>query len=152
MTDNEIGSLKRYKSSESYKINAKLRLHGYDNLAKVDKDFVDSLDSALKKLPRYKGNVYRTLLIDDPEELETFVVSHGVGEKVTYGAYSSFSKTPDYNDKANVRIYVRNSQKGRDMDIVDNGKNEVLYERNSVFVVSDVVKRGETWHILEVES
>lgn len=52
-----------YKPSGSYRINEKL----YDNsiLANKDRAFVNNLDSALKKMPNYKGDLTRDMYFVD---------------------------------------------------------------------------------------
>ena len=63
LTAGERSALLQYKSSESYKVNAKLR----DGIAltKAEQAMVHELDRALEKLPRVEGTVYRTLNFDD---------------------------------------------------------------------------------------
>ena len=48
-----------YISSGSYKINAKLR--SGEELSEYEKRIVDGLDTALQKMPKYEGTVYRSL-------------------------------------------------------------------------------------------
>ena len=91
LTEGERSALLQYKSSESYKVNAKLR----DGIAltKAEQAMVDELDRALEKLPRVEGTVYRTLNFDDVfaplEEYEAFISKHRAGLPVAYKAYTS---------------------------------------------------------------
>ncbi len=150
LSEDERGSLLRYKSSESYKINHKLRNGGYESLSEEDKSFVDNIDSALEKLPKYDGELYRTLFFLSGADMKQFLSTHEPGDIVEYPAYTSFSKTNDYNDAAQVFIHISNSSNGRDMESVDNGENEVLYGRNSKFVVkSKTTKDGAV--LIELE-
>ena len=55
LTEEEQAALLAYKSSESYKINAKLR--GEGTLTAADKAFVRHMDSALTKMPTRAGKV-----------------------------------------------------------------------------------------------
>ena len=146
------GYLKKYKSSESYIINAKLREpNGYDSLSKEEKELVDGIDAALKKLPHYEGTICRTLHLDPNEDLEKFLGEHRNGDVVKYPAFTSFSKNGLYDDKANVRLYVRKAKRGKDMASVDNGEQEVLYGRNSSFRIVDSVEKDGIHHILMEE-
>ncbi len=97
LTEAERGALLRYKSSESYKVNAKLR-DGI-TLTEAEQKMVAALDSALEKLPRVEGTVYRTLDFDDVfdprKEYEDFIAQHAVGMFARYKAYTSASTKTD---------------------------------------------------------
>ena len=99
LTDAEIHSLVRYKSSESYKINA--QLYGnvrLEEFSKENQELVKNLDSALAKLPMYKGTVYRNLTFDDfggQEAFDNFIAEHIAGFPITYQAYTSASTKVD---------------------------------------------------------
>ncbi|WP_160111170.1 minor capsid protein, partial [Clostridioides difficile] len=58
LSDNEQLAINKYISSDSYKINEKLR-RGLP-LTSEDKNFISDLDSALDKVPNYKGDVNRS--------------------------------------------------------------------------------------------
>lgn len=133
LTKDEEGALKAYKSSESYKINEKLR--NGEKLTDEEKKLCDDLDSALKKLPKYEGDLNRDLSFATEEQKQAFLDSHEVGSVVTYPAYTSTTKDDSYNDAANVRCIITNTKNGRDLKDYDNGENEVLYERNAKFNV-----------------
>lgn len=51
---------------------------------------------------------------------------------------------------ANVRIYINNSKKGKDISSIGLDEKEVLYQRNSEFVVKDKGKNKVCdWIVLE---
>lgn len=51
---------------------------------------------------------------------------------------------------ANVRIYINNSKKGKDISSIGLDEQEVLYQRNSEFVVKDKGKNNVfNWIVLE---
>jgi len=151
LSKKDLDALTRYKSSESYKINAKLRDGGYDALPDPDKAFVDQLDAALKKMPHYEGPIIRDLLIDDPEELSDFLSKHPQDGLSQYEAYSSFSKKPGYNPDANVHLVVQHSKNARDISNIGLNENEVIYERGARFHVSRIIQSGNQWYIMEEE-
>ena len=138
----ERGVLLRYKSSESYRINAELRENGLDNLGEEDIAFVEQMDSALKKLPKYKGKIYRNLVFDgfagDEEGYNKFLEKHEPDMIVTYSAYTSASTDEHgYEVDGNhvVHMIVENSQNAHNLEgFGNNSESEVLYERNSVFL------------------
>ncbi len=66
LSDNEQLAINKYVSSDSYKINEKLR-RGL-SLTSEDKNFISNLDSALDKMPNYKGNVNRSLYFFNEKE------------------------------------------------------------------------------------
>ena len=62
LTEEERGTLLRYKSFDSYTINEALRnVYDISKLTDEQKHFVELLDSVLSKVPRYSGNLIRTV-------------------------------------------------------------------------------------------
>lgn len=62
LTEEERGTLLRYKSFDSYTINEALRnVSDISKLTDEQKHFVELLDSVLSKVPRYSGNLIRTV-------------------------------------------------------------------------------------------
>lgn len=148
LTEDEITSLIRYKSSESYTTNAKLR--DEIELTEFEQEFVDSLDNALSKLPLYEGVVYRNLSFDDvgEDEYNAFLKKHQVGKPIVYRAYTSAStKINGHPVKGNlvVRMVVQ-SINARNVDGYGNNfENEVIFPRKTAYRVEKVVenKKGQ---------
>ena len=140
LTEDEVGAILSYKSSESYTINAKLR--GGEPLSEQEQKFVDNLDSALEKLPLYKGKIYRNLSFFEKEEFDTFVAQHIEGLPVYYDAYTSASTKHDgytVDGAYIVHIIIPNSGSAHDANgFGNNFENEVICPRNSKFVVDNV--------------
>ncbi|MCI9304658.1 MAG: hypothetical protein HFJ13_11170 [Clostridium sp.] len=141
----QLHAINKYISSESYKINDKLR----NNLPlNDDKEFINDLDKALDRMPIFKGDLRRSLEFYYEEDLEKFLSEHEIGEKVTYKEYLSTTKGNTYNSDGQVQIYILNSQKGRDISKYNDGEQEILYPRGSTFKVSDIDKIENTTYIL----
>lgn len=135
LTENEKRAIISYKSSESYKINEKL--YNNSKLTKHDKKLIRNLDSALNKMPNYEGDLVRDLYFADRKALNEFVRNYKVGSSIKSKAYMSTTKLDSYNDMANVRIYISNSKMGKDISSIGLDEEEVLYPRNSEFLVID---------------
>lgn len=148
MTEDEYGAINKYKSSESYKINEKL--YNNDKLNNKEMEFVRNLDKALNKMPNYEGDLVRDLYFDDKCSLDEFVKSHKIGNIKKYSSYISTTKSDSYNDLANVKIYINNSKMGKDISSIGLDEEEVLYQRNSKFIVKDKGKNNiYDWIVLE---
>ena len=136
----EEGSLLSYKSGDSYRINAKLR--GGEALDAQQQAAVERLDSALEKLPRHEGTVYRNLGFDDvggADALTAFLAGHQVGDAVTYTAFTSTSSRVDgYPIEGNHRVHlVIEGKNGRNVaGYGNNMESEVLFPRRTVFVIT----------------
>ncbi|HBG8611811.1 TPA: minor capsid protein, partial [Clostridioides difficile] len=89
LSDNEQLAINKYVSSDSYKINEKLR-RGL-SLTSEDKNFISNLDSALDKMPNYKGNVNRSLYFFNEKEKIDFLNKHQIGKEIVYNEYISTS-------------------------------------------------------------
>lgn len=143
MTENERKALVEYKSSESYKINAKLR--GGVKLNSQETEFVNHVDSALEKLPVHRGAVYRNVVFDDfggKEQFDAFMEVHQAdGVPIIYYSYTSTSTVDDgypVNGEYVAHMII-NGQNGRNMDgIGNNFEKEVLFPRKSAFIVDKI--------------
>lgn len=125
-------------------------MYNGSKLINHDKKLIRNLDSALNKMPNYEGDLVRDLYFTDNKTLNEFVNAHKVGNAVSYKAYTSTTKADSYNDMANVRIYINNSKTGKDISSIGLDEEEVLYKRNSEFVVKEKGKNKiYNWIILE---
>ncbi len=145
LNDNEQVAINKYISSDSYKINEKLRNNV--ELNNEDKQFVKDLDSALNKCNNYKGNIVRVLEINDKKELKDFIEYNKVGDIRPFKEYLSFSNKNNYNENANVFIYT-NSKTAKDISKFNPEESEILYKRNSKFYIDKIEKRNKKYYIL----
>ena len=146
MSEEETTALLQYKSSESYKVNAKLRdgllLTGEEQRMAAD------LDTALEKLPVHEGTVYRRLSFDleGQEALNAFLAEHAEGNIVPYEAYTSGSTAVDgypVNGKLAVTLVIE-SKTGRDVTgIGNNFESEVVFPRGRDFIVNRVTQDAQ---------
>ncbi len=136
----------KYKSSESYKINAKLR----DNelLSETEQEFVDTLDAALQSLPTYEGTVYRNLMFDDfggEKAFNDFVKQHAVNKLIVYEQYISCSTEQEgypVDGEFKAQLFI-NGKSSRNVDgFGNNMESEVIFPRNSAFIVDKIVYSG----------
>ena len=160
LTEDEVAAVLAYKSSESYKINAKLR-EGLP-LTGAEQQMVSSLDQALEKLPKVRGTVYRTLNFDavfDPEgEFERFMRLHMAGGFTHYEAYTSTSTVTDgYPLVEGVQHGVTfeiSSVNARDLSgFGNNSESEALFPRDTDFIIRSVrVDESGHMHIVMEEA
>lgn len=145
ITDDEQYAINQYISSESYKINELLRNNL--ELSKEQKKVIDSLDKILDKLPNYEGNIVRVLEIKDNKLLQKFLNNNQIGKIKKWKEYLSFSSKENYNENANIRIYVK-SKKAKDVRRYNESESEVLYKRNSKFITKDIEMLNNIYYIL----
>lgn len=134
LTENEKSALSYYISSESYKINEKLRTNDY--LSEDEKVLINNLDTALQKMPKYEGTVYRSLDSSMIENLENFWQIHSVENIISYEAFTS-SSTHVYDKDMDIQMVIK-SKNGRDIRNYNPKESEILFSRNSMFHVTDV--------------
>ena len=143
----ESRALTNYVSSDSYIINDKLR-RGIE-LTNAEKKFCADLDNALKKMPTYEGNLSRSLFFYEQDDVEEFVEGFHVNELKKFNEYISTTKGLDlYNPEGQVQLYIQNSTKGHDLNAFNQSELEVLYERNSKFIVVSKIRNNDVWYIL----
>ncbi|UWD48768.1 minor capsid protein [Clostridioides difficile] len=134
LSDNEQLAINKYISSDSYKINEKLR-RGLP-LTSEDKDFISDLDSALDKIPNYKGDVNRSLYFFDEKEKIDFLNKHQMGKEIVYNEYISTSSKGEYNLSGQVELNII-STNGKDIRKYNPQEAEILFKRNSKFITTD---------------
>ncbi len=133
LTEEETWSIMQYISSDSYKINEKLRNNF--QLSAEDDTFITLLDSALEKLPNYMGVVYRSLYILDAN---AFVGGYETGEVRQFREYFS-SGTKIYDESFDIQ-YVINCKRGKDIRPFNKAEQEILFRRNTLFGVDKIDK------------
>ena len=153
LSEEELGVLYQYKSFESYTINDALRnAKDISELAPVQQQFVKELDSALLKMPKYEGNLIRTVNFSDwsdcDERTRDFIESFIPGGRIKNKEYWSTSKEEGYDRTAGIWIYIEDSKAGRDISTIGIDEKEVLYERNTEFTVINKIFYMGKWNIL----
>ena len=111
----------------NYKLRNDIELDDYE------KELIKDIDNAIMKLDKYQGEVYRSLSFQFEDEYENFVREHKDGEIIMYKAYTS-SSTEIYDDSMKVQMIIK-SKKGRDMRSFNKNEKEVLFPRNTKFIV-----------------
>lgn len=153
LSDEELGAITRYKSFDSYIINDALR--NTDDITKLSSEqqkVISLLDKALSKTPTYSGDLVRTVNFSDwpdaEEKTKKFIEGFTKGNKIRIPQYWSTSSKAGYDDTAEIQIFIENAEKGRDIKAVGLDESEVLYERNSEFIVLEKMFVDGKWNIL----
>ena len=148
----ELGAIIRYKSFDSYVINEALR--NTDDITKLSNEqqrFINLLDSALSKVPKYKGDLVRVVSFkqwaDAEERTKEFIDGFVIGDDINIPQYWSTSAEEINDDTAEIVIYIENAQNGHDIRGIGLNENEVLFERNSKFKVQNKMFVDNIWNI-----
>lgn len=145
LSNDEQYAINQYISSESYKINEILRNNlKFDN---TQENIIKHLDEALKKCNDYNGTIVRVLDIRSSKKLKEFIDMNKLNKPIMFNEYLSFSSKSDYNENANVIIYTV-SGKAKDLRNFNPDEAEILYPRNSKFIVENVKKIDDKYYLL----
>jgi len=145
LTEEELRAINQYISSDSYKLNDKLRRGS--QLSEQDEILTNHLDAALKKMPKYEGDLGRSLYFYNDTELNSFMNSHMLGSVVMYNEFISTTKGDVYNLDGQVQLYILDAENGRNISHFNEGEQEILYERESKFRVKNIEEINGTYHI-----
>lgn len=145
LSDDEQYAINQYISSESYKINEILRNNL--KLNNNQKNIVKHLDKALNKCKNYNGKIVRVLDITDSKKLKEFIELNKLNKLIIFNEYLSFSNKSNYNENANVIIYIVSS-KAKDLRKFNPDESEILYPRNSRFIVENIKKINGKYYLL----
>ncbi len=153
LNDQQLGAILKYKSFESYVINNLLR--ETDNLLELTKEqqnYINALDEALKRVKKYNGTLIRCVDFstykNTEERVQSFMSDYTVGKTIKIKQYWSTSKEEGYLENPQIKIYIEDTKRERDISSIGLDENEVLYERNSEFKVISKVLVGTIWHIV----
>ena len=135
LTYQEQRDLKEYISSGSYKINE--ALYNKRELTEEQIQFIDSLDRALSKAPKYQGSVNRSVKIDSQEQLNTILSIFDNDDRT--GSWSSYiSSSKGIYDESMKLQFIIKSNNGRDLSSLnDEGGGEILFKRQTKFKYID---------------
>lgn len=142
LSKKDIDFINNWVSSDSYKINELLR-----NNRKIPKEWktkIDGINNAIKKQPKYEGNIVRVLEINN---LSSFLKDYEIDKPIKYKEFLSFSDKEGYNNKANVKIYVV-SKNGRDIRDFNKDESEILYPTDSSFIIKNIKQQDGIVYIL----
>lgn len=137
LTDNEASAILRYKSGESYTLNG--RLNAKADLTDYLRQFRDDLDSALLKLPTFKGKAYRHYSFDDfgADAMLAFISQFEAGNPINLGGYLSASQVPNRgrtDSRYTVDMEIE-SIGARDLSAVGaNAASELLFPRTTMLI------------------
>lgn len=153
LTLDEEGAVIRYVSPDAYTLNDKLRRNAVSELTDFEKEWLKNLDRALDKLPRYEGDLNRSLTFPFESDAQKFFDDLGEGKEYVPGQYLSTTKNGVYNEEGQVQIFIQGAKKGRDLGKLNDMEQEVLYPVDSKFRVVNKVRQGDKFYILleEVE-
>ena len=147
LTEDEQLAINQYISFDFYVINDKLR-NGLE-FTELEKKMLNNLDNALKKMSKYEGTVSRSLYFGDNKMVEGFISRFKIGHEISFKEYLSTTNANElYNPDGEIQIFVENSKRGRNVANINVQEKEVLYERNSNFIVLNVVKQNDKYWIL----
>lgn len=138
LTDDEKYAINQYISSFAYIINEKLRRN--IPLTLEEENIRINLDSALSKMPSYEGDLARSLIFTGDDAANEFFRKYKVGSIIEYSEFISTTYGSVYNPNGQVQIYILNSKTGKDISSFNPQECEVLYQRNSRFLVIDIIK------------
>ena len=146
LTNEDTKILYEYISSKSYVVNEKLRNGA--KLSYEEKEMVGRLNETLDKMPKYNGNLQRSVYFKFEKDIEKYVKQFEVDKIINTKQFLSTTKGQVYNEDGQVQIYIQNAHNGRDISSVNAQEQEVLYKTNQSFKVLNKVKIDDKYYIL----
>lgn len=148
MTDDEQAGVLRWVSGDSYKLNG--LLYSGQQPTGLLKVTMKQLDSALPKLPTYSGRIQRSVELTGAER-NKFLWQFKDPIYCPKG-YTAFTKGKNaYNPDAAIQLIINHSTKGHELGAFNLEEAEVLYERNSIFKVTNTYVDSKDHFIIELE-
>lgn len=141
LTNKDRAAILRYISSESYVLNDLMRKN--IELPAELQELHDNLLEALDKLPKYEGEINRSLYFDDITDFNNFIGLHKIDEIIEYNQFLSFS-TEIYDKEDDIRLKIMDSKNSVDLRNFNSAEMETLYKPDQKFVVKDKYFDGET--------
>lgn len=148
LTDDEESAIISYKSGDSYTLNGKLTARA--ELTEYQRKLRDNLDTALEKLPVYRGEVYRHYNFDDFggfEAMADFLNLFRKGMVANQRGYLSCSTVSNEDrtgGKYTVNMVIQSENGRRLAGFGRNTENEILLPRNTRLVPYQMERVGPT--------
>lgn len=148
LTDDEESAIISYKSGDSYTLNGKLTARA--ELTEYQRKLRDNLDTALEKLPVYRGEVYRHYNFDDFggfEAMADFLNLFRKGMVANQRGYLSCSTVSNEDrtgGKYTVNMVIQSENGRRLTGFGRNTENEILLPRNTRLVPYQMERVGPT--------
>ncbi|MEK3788763.1 minor capsid protein [Paenibacillus sp. FSL K6-1230] len=146
LTQTEEAAVNRYIGGESYTLNEKLREGKALNSDEMQ--WVQQLDNALSKVPRFVGDLTRSVYLASSADIEEFMRDIAPGAVIQYPQYLSTTAGAMYNPQAQINYYILDAAMGADLRTYNPGELEVLYGRDYPFEVVSIEVIEGTYHIL----
>ncbi len=143
LTTDEASAVKRY-IGESAPLNYKI--HQGQPLGSKDMEWVQQLDQALVKLPRYRGDLTRSLHLTAPQ-LSNFMKQIKPGAVIQHPQYTSMTSGAALPD-GQVQFHIIGAASGAHLAELSKDGAEVIYGRDFAFEVLDVELINGVYHIL----
>lgn len=125
----DLDAIAHYTGSGYWEMNQQLRARTVTPGSSMEQR-VEALSTALGKLPKYEGPVFRGTILT-PEQISRYEP----GKFVTERAFTSTSTDPGKAFPGNVRFLI-DSRTGRDVSAYSGApESEVLFDRDTVFEV-----------------
>lgn len=124
-----------------------MRRNTFDELTELEKEWIENINAALRKLPNYGGDLNHSLTFISKEDAEKFYDSFNIGDKYIPNQYLSTTKSGVYNDDGQVQIYIQNARKGKDLGELGI-EDEILYPIGSKFEILNSIQRDGKFYIL----
>lgn len=149
LSKDEYRAINRYMSSESYTLNEALRTQA--QLSDEQKKMVSDLDSVIEKLPKFNGNVTRSLIFPDDESARKFISSLNSTDVVNFKQYISATTSSElYNEVGQVQIAFVNTKSCADLTPLNQGEMEVLFGCGAKFKLKECEEQfGKFWLVME---
>ena len=149
---NEERAVIGYVSPAAYDLNDRLR-NGYP-LSQQQKEMVRDLDTALDKIPYYSDEepLNRSLTFMYPDDEKKFIRDALNKGYIQEKSYASSTQHGVYDKDDRVRMVIKRSHSGRDLkNYTLDGENEVLFNRNTKFIVTNMYQENGKQFIEVVE-
>lgn len=147
LTSEEEGAIIRYKGGGSYALNENIRT---GKTTAEQEQLKQSLNTALDKMPRVEGTVYRNIGFWYEEDFNNFILEHG-GNTVTYDAFTSTSNSPTgYEVETPYQVHMEiESKNGRDLTgIGTEMEEEVLFKTDTTFQIHSAQRNGNVFYLI----
>lgn len=142
ITKEELQSLQAYTASDYRKINRAM-ISG-KLTPEIEKE-VDSINSALDKMPKFKGELYRGMSM--PPNIDNLLIEWGKGKEITMDSFTSTSKKESVaKGFGDFQIKLK-SKNGADISSLSEfeDESEVLFKTGSKFKVKSIkIKKLKT--------
>lgn len=143
ISDVELAHIQKYTRNVYRDLNGQLRSGNPD---KIYKDYANTMDYALSRMPKFEGTVMRGIN-PDPNLIDTLIKCNKTGSEFSDAGFLSTSYNRPFKGRLRFLIEVKNGAVVDNVSVYGRREAEVLMRTNTKFKVLNILEDNGNYYV-----